>query len=275
LQQQFGRVEAGELLERQIGGRCRKRSLTFWAIGKTIGFRTFSTGRKPMIELDTVSKIYRSGSIEVRALDAVSLSIAEGEFVAIMGASGSGKTTMMNVLGCMDLPTSGAYRLDGTDVGTLQENQLAQVRSRRIGFVFQSFNLVPRTDALANVELPLIYAGAPHRRRRARAVLERVGLGARLRHMPNALSGGEQQRVAIARALVTDPRMILADEPTGNLDSYATTEIMDLFCELNHEGHTVVLITHERSVAALARRVVRLEDGRIVSDEPMRGALVG
>lgn len=221
-----------------------------------------------MIELDTVSKIYRSGSVEVRALDAVNLSIAEGEFVAIMGASGSGKTTLMNVLGCMDLPTSGAYRLDGADVGTLQENQLAQVRSRRIGFVFQSFNLVPRTDALANVELPLIYSGAPHRRRRAREVLERVGLGDRLRHMPNALSGGEQQRVAIARALVTDPRMILADEPTGNLDSYATTEIMDLLCELNHEGHTVVLITHERSVAALARRVVRLEDGRIVSDRP-------
>jgi putative ABC transport system ATP-binding protein len=227
-----------------------------------------------MIELDSVSKVYRSGSIEVRALDAVHLSIAEGEFVAIIGASGSGKTTMMNILGCLDTPSSGVYRLDGTDVGTLGENQLARIRNTRIGFVFQSFNLVPRTDALANVELPLIYSGGHNRRKRARAALERVGLGDRLRHTPSQLSGGEQQRVAIARALVTDPRMILADEPTGNLDSYATTEVMDLFCELNHEGHTVVLITHERSVAALARRVVRVEDGRIVSDEP-NGVLVG
>jgi putative ABC transport system ATP-binding protein len=227
-----------------------------------------------MIELEAVSKIYRSGSIEVRALDRVDLSIAEGEFVAIMGASGSGKTTMMNVLGCMDLPTSGVYRLDGVDAGTLTENQLAKIRNTRIGFVFQSFNLVPRTDALANVELPLIYAGAHDRRRRAREALERVWLGGRQRHMPNALSGGEQQRVAIARALVTDPRMILADEPTGNLDSHATTEIMDLLCELNHEGHTIVLITHERSVAALARRVVVLEDGRVVSDK-VNSALVG
>jgi putative ABC transport system ATP-binding protein len=228
-----------------------------------------------MIELQSVSKVYRSGAIEVRALDEVDLTVAEGEFVAIMGASGSGKTTMMNVLGCMDLPTSGVYRIDGIDVGSLSENQLARLRSSRIGFVFQSFNLVPRTDALANVELPLIYSGAHDRKKRARAALERVGLGDRLRHMPNQLSGGEQQRVAIARALVSDPRMLLADEPTGNLDSYATTEIMDLFCELNHEGHTIVLITHERSVAALARRVVVVTDGRIVSDKPASGALVG
>jgi putative ABC transport system ATP-binding protein len=227
-----------------------------------------------MIELEAVSKIYRSGAIEVRAVDKVDLSIAEGEFVAIMGASGSGKSTLMNILGCMDLPTSGVYRLGGVDVGSLSENQLARIRSARIGFVFQAFNLVPRTDALANVELPLIYSGAHDRRRRSRAVLDRVGLGGRQRHMPNQLSGGEQQRVAIARALVTDPRMILADEPTGNLDSFATTEIMDLFCELNHEGHTIVLITHERSVAALARRVVVLEDGRVVSDKP-NVALVG
>ncbi|HLU56893.1 MAG TPA: ABC transporter ATP-binding protein [Pseudonocardia sp.] len=228
-----------------------------------------------MIELESVSKVYRSGPVELRALDRVDLSIAEGEFVAIMGASGSGKTTLMNILGCMDLPTSGVYRLDGTDVTALGENQLARIRSSRIGFVFQSFNLVPRTDALSNVELPLVYAGAHQRRRRARAALERVGLADRAHHLPNQLSGGEQQRVAIARALVTDPRVILADEPTGNLDSVATAEVMDLFCELNHEGHTIVLITHERSVAALARRVVRLQDGRIVSDEPASGALVG
>ena len=228
-----------------------------------------------MLELESVSKVYRSGTIEVRALDGIDLSVAEGEFVAIMGSSGSGKTTLMNVLGCMDLPTSGVYRLDGTDVGSLSENQLARIRNSRIGFVFQSFNLLPRTNGQGNVELPLIYAGAHDRKRRARAALERVGLGGRWHHMPNQLSGGEQQRVAIARALVTDPRMILADEPTGNLDSFATTEIMDLFCELNHEGHTLVLITHERSVAALARRVIRLEDGRIVSDKPASGALVG
>jgi putative ABC transport system ATP-binding protein len=228
-----------------------------------------------MIEIEAVSKIYRSGSIDVRAIDRVDLFIEEGEFVAIMGASGSGKTTLMNILGCLDVPSSGVYRLDGADVSSLRENQLAKIRSTRIGFVFQSFNLIPRADAIANVELPLIYAGAHNRRNRARAALERVWLGGRLHHMPNALSGGEQQRVAIARALVTDPKMILADEPTGNLDSHATTEIMDLFCELNHEGHTIVLITHERDVAALARRVVLLEDGRIVSDNPTSGALVG
>ncbi len=228
-----------------------------------------------MIEIEAVSKIYRSGSIDVRAIDRVDLFIEEGEFVAIMGSSGSGKTTLMNILGCLDVPSSGVYRLDGTDVSTLRENQLAKIRSTRIGFVFQSFNLIPRADAIANVELPLIYAGARNRRNRARAALERVWLGGRLHHMPNALSGGEQQRVAIARALVTDPKMILADEPTGNLDSHATTEIMDLFCELNHEWHTIVLITHERDVAALARRVVLLEDGRIVSDNPTSGALIG
>jgi putative ABC transport system ATP-binding protein len=227
-----------------------------------------------MIELDSVSKVYRSGSIEVRAVDSVDLFVAEGEFVAIMGPSGSGKSTVMNILGCLDVPSSGVYRLDGTDVGTLSENQLARIRNTRIGFVFQSFNLVPRSDALNNVELPLIYSGGHRRKRRARAALERVGLGGRMHHMPNALSGGEQQRVAIARALVTDPRMILADEPTGNLDSHSRAEIMDLLVELNREGHTVVLITHDREVAAFARRVVHVQDGRIVSDKPARVALV-
>jgi putative ABC transport system ATP-binding protein len=227
-----------------------------------------------MIELDSVSKVYRSGAIEVRAVDSVDMFVAEGEFVAIMGPSGSGKSTLMNILGCLDVPSSGTYRLDGVDVGTLSENQLARIRNTRIGFVFQSFNLVPRSSALNNVELPLIYAGGHNRKRRARAALQRVGLGGRMHHMPNALSGGEQQRVAIARALVTDPRMILADEPTGNLDSHSRTEIMDLLVELNREGHTVVLITHDREVAAFATRVVHVEDGRIVSDKPARVALV-
>ena len=220
-----------------------------------------------MIKLEGVSKVYHTGSIEVRALDTVDLSVAEGDLVAIMGASGSGKTTMMNILGCLDVPSSGVYRLDKIDVGTLGESQLAEIRSTRIGFVFQSFNLIPRTDALSNVELPLIYSGSRDRRARARAALKRVGLDGRAHHMPNELSGGEQQRVAIARALISDPRMILADEPTGNLDSHATAEIMELLVELNHAGHTVVLITHEEAVAALAMRVIRLRDGQIVDDK--------
>lgn len=220
-------------------------------------------------------KVYGSGPSAVRALDGVSARFRAGEFTAIMGPSGSGKSTLLHCLAGLDRADSGTVHIGPAELTSLTDTRLTRLRRDRIGFVFQSFNLIPRADAIANVELPLIYAGAHNRRNRARAALERVWLGGRLHHMPNALSGGEQQRVAIARALVTDPKMILADEPTGNLDSHATTEIMDLFCELNHEGHTIVLITHERDVAALARRVVLLEDGRIVSDNPTSGALVG
>jgi putative ABC transport system ATP-binding protein len=219
-----------------------------------------------MIELESVSKVYKTGNIELRALDDANVVIEDGDLVAIMGASGSGKSTMMNILGCLDVPTSGVYKLDGIDVGSLRENQLADIRNQKIGFVFQSFNLIPRTSAIRNVELPLVYSGGRDRRGRAQRALERVGLGDRVHHMPNELSGGQQQRVAVARALVTDPTMILADEPTGNLDSTSTFEIMDLFVELNDTGRTVVLITHEPDVAEFAKRVITLRDGRIVSD---------
>ena len=221
-----------------------------------------------MIELEGVTKVYRTGAVELRALDGVDLSVGEGDLVAIMGPSGSGKSTMMNILGCLDVPTDGSYRLDGINVGLLRDNRLADIRNTRIGFVFQSFNLIPRTNAVRNVELPMIYSGTGRRerRRRATAALEQVGLGDRTAHMPNELSGGQQQRVAIARALVTEPAMILADEPTGNLDTASTAEIMRLLVDLNAAGRTVVLITHEEEVAAFAKRVVRLRDGRIVSD---------
>ncbi|SHK26407.1 putative ABC transport system ATP-binding protein [Pseudonocardia thermophila] len=219
-----------------------------------------------MIELEAVSKVYRTGAIELRALDDINLTIEDGDLVAIMGASGSGKSTMMNILGCLDAPTSGTYRLDGIDVGKLRENALADIRNKKIGFVFQSFNLIPRTSAIRNVELPMVYGGGRNRRERARRALERVGLGDRLNHMPNELSGGQQQRVAVARALVMDPTMILADEPTGNLDTASTIDIMNLFVELNDAGRTVVLITHEPEVAEFAKRVVTLRDGHIISD---------
>jgi putative ABC transport system ATP-binding protein len=220
-----------------------------------------------MIELEHVSKVYKTGDIALRALDDVSLRIDDGDLVAIMGPSGSGKSTMMNILGCLDVPSSGTYRLDGTDVGGLSDNRLADIRNRKIGFVFQSFNLLPRTSAIRNVELPMVYAGTNDRRTRARRALARVGLAERANHQPNELSGGQQQRVAVARALVTDPTMILADEPTGNLDTASTVDVRNLFVELNQAGRTIVLITHEPEVAQFATRVVTLRDGHIVGDE--------
>ena len=223
-----------------------------------------------MIQLEDVTKIYRMGKVEVRALESVDLTIDDGEFVAIMGPSGSGKTTLMNIMGCLDVPTSGRYLLDGTDVSRLSDNRLAKIRSRKIGFVFQSFNLVARTSAIRNVELPLVYAGVRTRRHAARVALEQVGLGDRMKHMPNELSGGQQQRVAIARALINDPVLLLADEPTGNLDTASSAEILKILRALNDAGRTVVIITHEEEVAQFARRVVRMRDGHIVSDQAQR-----
>ena len=224
--------------------------------------------QSPLIELRGVTKVYRTGDVEVRALRGVDFAVMPGEFVAIMGSSGSGKSTLMNILGCLDRPTAGQYFLDGQDVSRLDRNGLAIVRNRTLGFVFQSFNLLARTSALENVELPMLYAGvsARERRVRAREALERVGLGERLDHHPRQLSGGQQQRVAIARALVSRPRVILADEPTGNLDSRTSVEVMALFQELRHEGITLVLVTHEQDIASYAGRVVVVKDGRIVSD---------
>jgi putative ABC transport system ATP-binding protein len=221
-----------------------------------------------VITLEGITKVYRTGTIEVPALKGISLHIPEGEFVAIMGPSGSGKSTLMNVIGCLDLPTSGTYILDGYDVSDLTEDQLAWIRNRKIGFVFQSYNLIPRVSALHNVEMPLIYAGdAQQRHARSLAALEAVGLLERADHVPSELSGGQQQRVAIARALVTDPAILLADEPTGNLDSEASLEIMKLLRDLNEQGRTIVLITHEPDIAGFAQRVIRLRDGIVVSDE--------
>jgi putative ABC transport system ATP-binding protein len=226
------------------------------------------TGNSPFIELRQVSKVYRMGDVEVTALYDISLVINQGEFVAIMGASGSGKSTLMNILGCLDRPTSGRYLLAGRDVSQLSRGELAEIRNRLLGFVFQSFNLLTRTSAVDNVGLPLQYAGVPYRERRQRAeeALRQVGLADRLQHHPSQMSGGQQQRVAIARALVTRPGLILADEPTGNLDSRTSMEIMTLLQELWRSGMTIVMVTHEPDIAVYASRVVVMKDGRILSD---------
>jgi putative ABC transport system ATP-binding protein len=225
----------------------------------------------PAIDVHEVQKTYRIGDISVHALRGVTFGVQRGEYVAIMGASGSGKSTLMHILGCLDSPTAGTYRLDGLDVREHDEDTLAGIRGRFIGFVFQSFNLIPRTRAVANVELPMSYAGVSRGKRRAHALaaLEAVGLSDRVDHVPAELSGGQQQRVAIARALVTNPALILADEPTGNLDSASTAEVLGILERLNDEGRTIVLITHEDDVAHHARRVIRLRDGVILADEPV------
>ena len=224
---------------------------------------------RALISLRELTKVYQMGDQEVRALDGVDLEIQKGEFVAIMGPSGSGKSTLMNLIGCLDTPSGGSYVLNGQEVSTMDENQLADLRNREIGFVFQTFNLLPRTSALQNVELPLVYAGVsrPERRRRARETLVRVALEDRADHTPGELSGGQRQRVAVARALINDPSLLLADEPTGNLDSKTSLDIMGLFKELHQGGNTIVLVTHEQDIAASATRIIRLLDGRVKSDE--------
>jgi putative ABC transport system ATP-binding protein len=230
-----------------------------------------------LISISDLHKIYRMGEIEVRALDGIDLEVEAGEYVAIMGPSGSGKSTLMNLIGCLDTPTSGEYILNRQRVSDLDDAALADIRNHEIGFVFQTFNLLSRATALANVELPLIYARVPvkERHRRASEALEKVGLGDRAKHQPNELSGGQRQRVALARALVNNPSILLADEPTGNLDSRTSAEIMELFDELNRAGNTMVVVTHEEDIAAHAQRIVRLLDGKIVVDEEIGPPGVG
>ncbi|MFC1984043.1 ABC transporter ATP-binding protein [Chloroflexota bacterium] len=220
-----------------------------------------------MIELENITKVYQMGKVQVPALQGITLNIEGGEMLAIIGASGSGKSTLMNIIGCLDKPTSGTYLLDGSDVNQLNDNKLAEIRSKKLGFVFQEYNLLSRASAVANVELPLVYGDGSNRRRRALEALERVGLAGRANHKPTELSGGEQQRVAIARALVNNPDIILADEPTGNLDSANTGQIITLFRQLNQDGITVVLVTHEMDIAEQTRRIIQLYDGKVTSDE--------
>lgn len=223
-----------------------------------------------LIDIREITKVYEMGQEQVHALSGVTLGVARGEYVAIMGPSGSGKSTLMNLIGCLDTPTSGSYVLNGREVATMTDDELAAIRNQEIGFVFQTFNLLPRTNALQQVELPLVYSGLPRRERRERAVqaLEAVGLADRMSHQPNELSGGQRQRVAVARALINNPSILLADEPTGNLDSQTGGEIMSLFEQLNARGNTIVLVTHEEDIASHARRIVRLRDGKVREDMP-------
>ncbi|MCI1958070.1 MAG: ABC transporter ATP-binding protein [Clostridia bacterium] len=227
---------------------------------------------REIIRITNLEKVYDTGSVQVKALKGINFLVNEGEYVAIMGQSGSGKSTLMNILGCLDRPTSGTYLLDGEDVSSYSDDKLSWLRNKKIGFVFQSFNLISRTSSIKNVELPMIYAKVPatQRRKKAQELLEKVGLSKRMDHMPNELSGGQRQRVAIARALANDPPLILADEPTGNLDTASSVEIMELFTKLNNEGATVIIVTHEDDIAQFTKRIIRFRDGEIISDSEVK-----